>query len=75
MSYAWLSLDVRDNDPVRFLQYLLSATQSITPGIGNELLNMLQGILPAQYENVINLLTNELASASGPFVLVLDDFT
>ena len=35
---------------------------------------MLQGIQPAQFENVINLLANELASISDPFVLVLDDF-
>ena len=35
---------------------------------------MLQGIQPAQFENVINLLANELASFSDPFVLVLDDF-
>ena len=35
---------------------------------------MLQGIQPAQYENIINLLTNELASIPEPFVLVLDDF-
>ena len=35
---------------------------------------MLQGIQPAQFENVINLLINELASIPDPFVLVLDDF-
>ena len=35
---------------------------------------MLKGIQPAQFENVINLLANELASFSDPFVLVLDDF-
>ena len=71
---AWLSLDAGDNDPIRFLQYLLTAIQSIAPGIGDDLLGMLQGTQPAQYENVINLLANELASISDPFVLVLDDF-
>ena len=35
---------------------------------------LLQGIQPAQYENIINLLVNELASSSDPLVLVLDDF-
>jgi LuxR family maltose regulon positive regulatory protein len=68
---AWLSLDTEDNDPVRFLQYLLTAFQPIAPGIGGNLLEMLQ---PAQQENIINLLTNELASTSGSFALVLDDF-
>ncbi|MEI7988273.1 MAG: LuxR C-terminal-related transcriptional regulator [Chloroflexota bacterium] len=72
--YAWISLDSSDNDPNRFLQYLLAALQPIAPGIENDLLGMLQGIQPTQFENLINLLANELASVSDPFVLVLDDF-
>ncbi len=71
---AWLSLDAGDNDPIRFLQYLVTAVQPIAPGIGDDLLGMLQGAQPPQYEDVINLLTNELASISGQYVLVLDDF-
>jgi LuxR family maltose regulon positive regulatory protein len=71
---AWLSLDGGDNDPIRFLQYLVAALVPIEPGIEDDLLGMLQGIQPTQFETVINLLTNELASFSDPFVLVLDDF-
>jgi LuxR family maltose regulon positive regulatory protein len=71
---AWLSLDSSDNDPNRFLQYLLAALLPIAPGIEDDLLGMLQGIQPAQFENVINLLANELALFPKPFVLVLDDF-
>ncbi len=71
---AWLSLDSSDNDPNRFLQYLLAALLPIAPGIGNDLPGMLQGIQPTQFENVINQLANELTSVSNPFVLVLDDF-
>jgi LuxR family transcriptional regulator, maltose regulon positive regulatory protein len=70
---AWLSLDDGDNDPVRFLQYLMIALESIVSGIEDNLSGMLQRIQPAEYENVINLLLNELASASAPFLLVLDD--
>jgi LuxR family transcriptional regulator, maltose regulon positive regulatory protein len=40
---SWLSLDAGDNNPACFLQYLLAAIQSISPGIGNGLLDMLQG--------------------------------
>jgi len=72
--FAWLSLDSSDNDPNRFLQYLLTALLPIAPGIKDDLFGMLQGIQPTQFENVINLLANELASFSDPFVLVLDDF-
>lgn len=71
---AWLSLDNGDNDPIRFLQYLLAALVPIAPAIEGDLFGMLQGIQPAQFENVINLLANELASSPNPFVLVLDDF-
>jgi LuxR family transcriptional regulator, maltose regulon positive regulatory protein len=68
---AWLSLDVGDNDPSRFLQYLLKAFQPVVPGIEDDIPDMLR---PAQYEIIINQLTNQLASISEPFVLVLDDF-
>ncbi len=71
---AWLSLDAGDNDPVRFLQYLLAALAPLAPGVEAEASGMLQGIQPAQFENLINLLVNELAASLGPFVLVLDDF-
>jgi LuxR family transcriptional regulator, maltose regulon positive regulatory protein len=71
---AWLSLDDGDNDPIRFLQYLLAALVPIAPNIEDDISGMLQGIQPAQYENVINLMTNELASVPDPFALVLDDF-
>ncbi len=71
---AWLSLDNGDNDPVRFLQYLLAALAPIAPGIEVDISGMLQGIHSTQFENLINLLANELASVSSKFVLVLDDF-
>jgi LuxR family maltose regulon positive regulatory protein len=74
VSSAWLSLDYGDNDSTRFLQYLVTAIQSTTPSVGKDLLDMLQGAQPPQHENIINILTNELAAISGPFVLVLDDF-
>jgi len=71
---AWLSLDAGDNDPARFLRYLLTALQPVAPGIGGNLPDMFQGAQPAQFENVINLLTNELAATTDQFVLVMDDF-
>ena len=71
---AWLSLDDNDNDPVRFIQYLFTSLLPFAQNIQNDLPGMLQGIQPAQFENVIALLANELASFSNPFVLILDDF-
>ena len=71
--FAWLSLDSGDNDPIRFLQYLIAAMAPFAPDVEAEAPGMLQGIQPAQFETVINLLVNELASIPDPFVLVLDD--
>ena len=39
---AWLSLDEGDNDPLRFLTYLVAALQTIEAGIGAGLLGALQ---------------------------------
>src|SRR5829696_10473221 len=39
---AWLSLDEGDNDPTRFLAYLVAALQTIAPMVGENLLSVLQ---------------------------------
>ena len=60
ISSAWLSLDKRDNDPIRFLQYFLSALHQIVPTIRLDLLGMLQGIQPPPYEALMSLVINEI---------------
>ena len=74
LASAWLSLDEGDNDPIRFLQYLITALQTIVPTIRVELLDMLQGMQPAAFASLMSLLINEIAGHAAPFVLVLDDF-
>jgi LuxR family maltose regulon positive regulatory protein len=66
-------LDGGDNDPIRFLQYLIAALSPLASGVEAEAPGMLQGNQPSQFENIINLLVNELASFPEPFILVLDD--
>src|SRR5918998_4606872 len=39
---AWLSLDESDNDPTRFLAYLVAALRMIAPDIGEGVLGALQ---------------------------------
>ena len=43
---AWLSLDEGDNDPARFLTYLVAALQTIAPKIGEGVLGALQSPQP-----------------------------
>ena len=39
---AWLSLDEEDNDPARFLSYLVAAFRTVAAGIGESVLGALQ---------------------------------
>jgi LuxR family transcriptional regulator, maltose regulon positive regulatory protein len=43
---AWLSLDEGDNDPTRFLAYLVAALQTVAPKIGAGVLGALQSPQP-----------------------------
>jgi LuxR family maltose regulon positive regulatory protein len=74
LSSAWFSLDEGDNDPVRFLQYLLAALQGVFPALQFDVLSILQGTQPTAYDGLANILINEIAGHETPFVLVLDDF-
>ena len=44
--FAWLSLDGGDNDPARFLTYLLAALQQVDPTIGETAQLMVQAPQP-----------------------------
>jgi len=33
---AWISLDEGDNDPVRFLSYMITALQNVQEGLGQD---------------------------------------
>ncbi len=79
---AWLSLDERDCDSLRFLSYLVAALQTINPGIGRGLLAVLQSSEPPGAEAVLTNLLNEIttlpdnpsAGSGQGFILVLDDY-
>ncbi|HYV04052.1 MAG TPA: hypothetical protein VFB82_05690, partial [Blastocatellia bacterium] len=45
-SVAWLSLDQGDNDPTRFLIYVVAALRTIEANIGKGVLGMLQSPQP-----------------------------
>jgi LuxR family maltose regulon positive regulatory protein len=71
---AWLSLDETDNDPARFLAYLIAALQLIDKGIGVKTQAMLQSPQPLPPEVVLTTLINEIALTPHSFILVLDDY-
>jgi len=71
---AWLTLDPRDNDPLRFLGYLVAALQTVEPAIGQSVQQALQAAQPAASENLLISLINELHQIRQPIILVLDDY-
>ena len=71
---AWLSLDEGDNDPTRFLTYLVAALQTIAPKIGAGVLAVLQSPQPPPTESILTTLLNEITTISDNFILVLDDY-
>src|SRR5215210_200010 len=71
---AWLSLDEGDNDPTRFLSYLVAALQMIAPNIGEGVLGALRSPQPPPTESILTVLLNEITAVGDDFVLVLDDY-
>lgn len=60
---AWISLDEGDNDPARFLSYLIAALQTIQADVGQVARTMLQSPQPPPMESVLTMLINEIATA------------
>ena len=59
---AWLSLDEGDNDPTRFLTYLVAALQTIAPNIGEGVLSALKSPQPPPTESILTALLNEISA-------------
>ncbi len=75
MPVAWLSLEAEDNDPTRFLSYLIAALQTLDAQIGTTALALLRTPQPPSPETVLAMLTNDLVERGGEdFALVLDDY-
>jgi LuxR family maltose regulon positive regulatory protein len=71
---AWVSLDVGDNDPVRFLNYLIAALRAIEPEVGERARQVLRSPQPPSIESILTLLINELCTLVEDVVVVLDDY-
>lgn len=74
MPAAWISLDESDNDPARFLAYLVAALRTIKTDIGKGALSALQAPQPPAAEAILTALINQLDDLPHSLFLVLDDY-
>ena len=73
---AWLSLDCEDDDPARFLAYVVAALQTLEPRMAEGLPEALRSPQPPPVESLLAVLVNDAAAllAGGRYLLVLDDY-
>ena len=71
---AWLSLDESDNDPARFLAYLIAAIRTLQPEFGQRTESMLQLAQQPPPNVILTSLVNEFSHISGFIILALDDY-
>jgi len=77
MPYCWLSLDALDQDPQRFLGYLIGAISEKFQDFGKSALSALENLISISedQEQILVTLSNEIsANIHEHFILVLDDF-
>lgn len=74
VSTAWLSLDEDDNDPVRFLTYVVAALNGVREGVGSSALTMLRSPHSPPTKVILTSILNDVASMPEDVILVLDDY-
>lgn len=72
--YTWLSLDEYDNDPLKFISYLLAAVRKINNRFGTMIEDLLTAPKLPGAETVGLYMAKELEQVQEPFILVLDDY-
>ncbi len=70
---AWISLDEGNNDPARFLGYLIAALQTTALEAG-ETARLLLAAPQPPIESVLTTWVNDLFSLSDDVALILDDY-
>ena len=66
---AWFSIDAEDDDPVRFMSYLIASLESIQAGWGASLYPVLQSPKPGNFAMLTAIIINKISGDFPPFVL------
>ncbi len=71
---AWLSLEREQNDPQRFLAYLIGALERVHPHLGRTILTSVSAQEAMTLDEGMVLLLNELAALPTQITIVLDNY-
>jgi LuxR family transcriptional regulator, maltose regulon positive regulatory protein len=71
-SFAWVSIDERDNDPIVLLRHIAASLHEIEP-LDRRVLDSLRSPGESMWTSVLPRLGSALASCEHPLVVVLDD--
>jgi LuxR family maltose regulon positive regulatory protein len=71
---AWVSLDEEDNEPLRFLDYLIGALQTVDADLGDESAELLRRTSTPPLKVVLTSLLNEINAYDKEFVMAFDDY-
>ncbi|MBV9929082.1 MAG: winged helix-turn-helix transcriptional regulator [Acidobacteria bacterium] len=71
---AWVSLDEGDNEPARFLDYLVGALQTVEPGLVRETSGLLQSAPAPPLRAVLTSLLYEVNEGGDDIALAFDDY-
>lgn len=69
-----MSLDSSDDDPGRFIPYLIAALQKVDANLGQEIEGIIRSSQLPPSEIIGATLINDILAYKGRFLLVLDDF-
>lgn len=70
---AWLSLEAQDNDLGRFLKYLTATLNRASPSVAANAVGLVDSSPITPVDSILAGLINDLALATAPIYLVLDD--
>lgn len=74
LAVVWLSLGEEDNDPERFLRYLLAGWEKVQPGVSQSKLDLILSGATPDIEAALSAFVNVANDVSDQMVFVLDDY-
>ena len=74
MPLGWFSLDEGDNDPNRFLDYLIAALQTVDEDLCDESADLLKQSANKPFKTVLTSILNEINAHDSEFVMAFDDY-